>query len=68
MCNYVLVIRLAQVLNNIPNQYVFLSTRQSLSELHDLLLNGSNLLPLDINVQLYNIAEEYIFNSQRFNS
>ncbi len=54
--------------SNIPNQYVFLSTRQSSSELHDLLLNDSTLLPLDINLQLFNIVEEYIVNSQRFDS
>ncbi len=49
--------KVSQVLSNIPNQYVFLSTLQSSSELHDLLLNGSNLLPLDINLQLFNIVE-----------
>ncbi len=36
--------------------------------LHDLLLNGSNLLPIDINLQLFNVVEEYIVNSQRFAS
>ncbi len=56
-----LLTRVSQVLSNIPNQYVFLPTRQSSSELHD-----SNLFPLDINLQLFNMVEEYIVNSQRF--
>ncbi len=37
----------SQILSNTANQYVIvLSTRQYPSELHDLLLNGSNLLQL----------------------
>ncbi len=48
-----LLSRVSQNLSNIPNQCVFFSTRQSSSELHDLLLNGSTLLPLDINLQLF---------------
>ena len=58
-----LLSRLLQILRNLPNQYVLLSTRQSSSELHELLLNGSSLLPPDINLQLFDVVAQYIVSS-----
>ncbi len=50
------------VLRNLPNQHVLFSTHQSSFDLHQLLLNGSSLIPSEVNLQLF----EYILNSQRF--
>ncbi len=47
------------ILRNLPYQY-FLSTHQSLSELYQMLLNGSNLLPPDINMRVFNVVAQYI--------
>ncbi len=44
--------RTFQILKNLANQYVLFSTRQSSSELHQLVLNGSSLLPPDVNLQV----------------
>ncbi len=61
-----LLSRVFQILRNLPNQYVLFSARQSSSELHQLLLNGSSLLPPDVNLQLFDVVAQYIVNSQRF--
>ncbi len=61
-----LLSRVFQILRNLPNKYVLLSTRQSSSELHELLLNGSSLLPPDVNLQLFDLVAQYIVNAQRF--
>ena len=63
-----LLSRVFQILRNLPNQYVLFSARQSSSELHQLLLNGSSLLlPPDVNLQLFDEVAQYIVNLQRFN-
>ncbi len=58
--------RVFQILRNLPNQYVYSLLPNLHLELHQLLLlvNGSNLLLPDVNLQLFKVVAQHIVNGQ----
>ncbi len=56
------------ILSHISNQFVADSIKNSSSDLHSLLLRGSELLPLQINTRIFELVHSYIGLSSRFSN